>query len=194
MKTKLLITALSLLNLNVFSQCFVNKVFDNQNLNPSSYDFVSIAVDPSGNILSTSNHLLGSNTKINVRCLNNIGGLSWLQNIASPISQNNYGVDIKTDASGNSYVCGANHNGTNYDYNISKYNSSGLLIWQQIYNGTGNNDDIPSAIEIDNAGNVYVIGVPQQVQSKKMRQTKIAHALAMSFQGISHKLFCPLAR
>jgi subtilisin family serine protease len=163
MKTKLLITALSLLNLNVFSQCFVNKVFDNQNLNPSSYDFVSIAVDPSGNILSTSNHLLGSNTKINVRCLNNIGGLSWLQNIASPISQNNYGVDIKTDASGNSYVCGANHNGTNYDYNISKYNSSGLLIWQQIYNGTGNNDDIPSAIEIDNAGNVYVTGTSNGV-------------------------------
>lgn len=158
MKTKLCISTLSLLSLNVFSQCFVSKVWDNQNVNPSNYDIVSTALDPSGNLVSTANHLMGSNTRINVKCTNNNGNTVWLQNCPSSITQNNYGVDIKTDALGNSYVCGANHNGTNYDYIVSKFSPSGSLVWQKIYNGTGNNDDIPAAIELDNAGNVYVVG------------------------------------
>ncbi len=158
MKTQILITIVTMISLNIYSQCFVNKVFENQNLNPSNYDILSSVLDPVGNIITSANNLVGGNTKINIRCANAIGNTVWMLNCPSSITQNNYGTDIKTDALGNSYVCGANHNGSNYDYIISKFSSTGSLIWQKIYNGTGNNDDIPVALELDNSGNVYVTG------------------------------------
>ena len=158
MKTKILLSAFGLLGFNAISQNFVSKVWENQNVNLSNYDIVSTALDNYGNIISTANNLMGSNTRINVRCMNHLGNINWSQNFLSSIPQNDYGVDVKTDASGNSYICGATHNGTNYDYSISKYDLSGSQIWQKIYNGIGNSDDIPAAIELDNSGNVYVTG------------------------------------
>jgi hypothetical protein len=63
------------------------------------------------------------------------------------------------DGSGNVYVTGMSAgSGSNFDYATVKYNSSGVQQWVQRYNGTGNHEDAPQSIVLDNAGNVYVTG------------------------------------
>ncbi len=143
---------------SAIAQSYVNKEWELQNGTPSNYDLVSSALDPSGNLVTTANTLIGSATQIHHACIPNVGGLAWQQNCTGSSTNNNYGVDIQTDPSGNVYTCGAYHNGSNYNYIVSKYTASGTMVWQQFYNGPGNNDDVPSALKLDNSGNVYVTG------------------------------------
>ena len=68
-----------------------------------------------------------------------------------------WSADLVTDRSGNSYVCGTLQNSlTSSDYFICKISPGGQLIWEEVYSGQYN--DIPSSIAIDNAGNCYVTG------------------------------------
>src|SRR5690606_21720927 len=122
------------------------------------YDHVSTAIGPNGNLVTISNTIFGNNTDISLNCIHPNGNVNWSHSCSSSLTNDDYGVDLKVDSYGNIYLCAAKHNGNNYDYFIAKYNQSGSLIWQQSYNGTGNNDDVPSAIEIDANGDAYVTG------------------------------------
>ncbi|MBK9403898.1 MAG: SBBP repeat-containing protein [Ignavibacteria bacterium] len=66
---------------------------------------------------------------------------------------------IAVDSAGNVYVTGESWAfDTQYDYLTVKYNTSGVLLWQSRYNGTGNYTDEPVGIVVDKLGNVYVTG------------------------------------
>lgn len=66
---------------------------------------------------------------------------------------------IALDNAGNVYVTGKSRGpGTDFDYATVKYNSSGVQLWVQRYNGPGNGVDAPSGIVVDDSGNVYVTG------------------------------------
>lgn len=67
-------------------------------------------------------------------------------------------VSMKVDAAGNSYVTGRCFlNGTS-DFCTIKYNTNGVQQWIAYYNGSANISDIPTDIDIDAQGNVYVAG------------------------------------
>jgi len=85
---------------------------------------------------------------------------------------------LEVDLSGNLYVCGAQHNGNNYDYFVAKYTAAGILIWQQSYNGTGNGDDIPASIKLDNSNNVIVTGT-------STGQSSMTDYTTLKFNGIN---------
>lgn len=140
------------------SQTFVNIDWVISNGNPSNYDYVSSAIDPSGNLVYISNHHNGSNTDILLTALASNGTVLWQNSCGSSPTADDYGADLKIDNSGNIFICAAKHNGSNLDYLVAKYSSAGSLIWQQAYNGTGNGDDVPSAITLDASGNVFVTG------------------------------------
>lgn|GEM_PF-741032 len=139
-------------------QTFVNIEWVTSNGNPGTYDYVASALDPSGNLVYISNHNSGANTDIFLNCVLPNGSVAWQHNCSSSPTADDYGADLVIDNSGNIYICAAKNTGSNLDYYVAKYASNGSLIWQQTYNGTGNGDDMPSAITIDATGNVFVTG------------------------------------
>lgn len=158
-KAIIIFSALSLLANCTIAQTFTNKVWQQQVGNPSTYDNVATALCSSGNLITAANHIVGSSAQIHLNCINNNGAVAWQQNTTGSPTNPSFGVDVKTDASGNIYCIGAYHNGSDYDYRIAKYATSGSVLWQKFYNGpAGNKDDVPTALEIDNLGNVYVTG------------------------------------
>ncbi len=71
-----------------------------------------------------------------------------------------YGIGYKIfcDASNNIYVAGRYGDASFSDYFVVKYNSFGTELWSKRYNAPGNGPDVANAIDIDNAGNVYLTG------------------------------------
>ncbi len=68
--------------------------------------------------------------------------------------------DMVIDASGNIYVAGTK-TVTGYDEHdiiVLKYNSSGVLLWDFVYNGNGNADDVANSCVLDSSGNLFVTG------------------------------------
>lgn len=71
-----------------------------------------------------------------------------------------------TDNLLNVYVAGSTVNASgNIDIIIQKFNTTGILLWQQTFNGTADLDDMAADIYIDNNYNVYITGTSVQTIS-----------------------------
>ncbi len=71
-----------------------------------------------------------------------------------------WGEDITVDPAGYVYVTGNTYNPygvPSYNWLTVKYDADGTPIWGEIYD-SGYGDDIATAVVVDNAGNVYVVG------------------------------------
>ncbi len=69
---------------------------------------------------------------------------------------------IAVDSHGNIYITGFTYSfrsvsNQNSDTFLLKYNPSGSLLWQRTWGGNGT--DQPSSVEVDSAGNIYVVGI-----------------------------------
>lgn len=84
----------------------------------------------------------------------------WVQRYNGVINApDNSLVAITTDATGSIIITGiVSTSNSGYDFATIKYNSSGTQLWIRYYNGTGNGNDLPSAITSDNSGNSFVTG------------------------------------
>lgn len=123
----------------------------------------AIKVDASGNVyvLGTVSSITG-NDIITLK-YNSVGDTLWTRTYNNiSVNQDEAGVAISIDASGNVYVTGNSDSdpsaGINDDFVTIKYNSSGVQQWSKTYNGTGSLGDIPVGVGVDNNGNVYVSG------------------------------------
>ena len=89
-----------------------------------------------------------------------IADQAWLQRYAVPgsVPSNSGATAIAVDTNGNVLVTGYVRDGTNSDYATLKYSNAGTPLWTNRYAGPGNLSDIPTAIAVDQSGNVFVTG------------------------------------
>jgi len=94
------------------------------------------------------------------RCFSQTPTQEWVARYNSPHSENDRFEEIVLDKFGNAYLTGWNLDSINGNDIITvKINSSGQIVWSQVYNSGGpGSNDIGKAITIDDSGNVYVTG------------------------------------
>ncbi|HEY6627203.1 MAG TPA: T9SS type A sorting domain-containing protein [Ignavibacteriaceae bacterium] len=85
----------------------------------------------------------------------------WTSFFNNSASANEFIADVAFDNSGNTYLSGYGTmiSGQDDDFITVKCNSSGTEEWSKVFNGPQSDDDISSAMFVDDAGNVYVTGI-----------------------------------
>ncbi|MCB0729022.1 MAG: SBBP repeat-containing protein, partial [Ignavibacteriae bacterium] len=83
----------------------------------------------------------------------------WVQTYNGSGNGNDESLSHITDDSGNVYAAGKIFQTASlFDIYVVKYNVPGNKIWERIYNGPGNGNDIANSIALDLNGNIYVAG------------------------------------
>lgn len=81
-------------------------------------------------------------------------GSGWIATLGG--ASNDYGYGITVDSSNNVYVIG--HNGTDSDWQLAKYDYSGVIQWQKRLSGSAFDYGYGRGITVDSSGNVYAVG------------------------------------
>jgi uncharacterized delta-60 repeat protein len=122
---------------------------------------VAIAVDELGNvyITGTSDGSTSISEIVTIK-YTNLGVQKWVGRFSGPEKLWDGATGLALDKFGNVYVTGKIESlVTGYDFAIIKYNSNGSFQWVKTYSSPGKQDDAPSAIVVDNSGNIYVTGI-----------------------------------
>ncbi len=117
--------------------------------------------DSQGNIFIAGTFSAGwNNNAVGIAKYNAAGNLIWIKKIDFSAGNNkdDEPLSITCDAQDNLIVGGYTTN-VNKDFLLLKFNSTGDLLWQKIFNGTGNNTDQFSSVITDAASNIYAVGL-----------------------------------
>lgn len=131
-----------------------------QNEKVDTIPITATVLDVSQNVITTGNAIVaGQSTNILTSKIAPDGTILWQQQLNGTANGKDFGTANCIDANGNIYVAGAVYDFTNnFDYIIACYDPNGNLQWQQTFDGTAHNYDVPTAITNDNNGNIYVTG------------------------------------
>jgi uncharacterized delta-60 repeat protein len=121
---------------------------------------IALELDASGNVILTgksdSDPNITSNDDVLTVKWNTNGTLLWATRYNGTGNLNDSPKSMKVSPAGNIYVAGKTFNGTNNDYLLLKYNSSGVQQWVKTFNGNGADEAVKVAI--DNSENIYITG------------------------------------
>ena len=120
----------------------------------------ALAVDGGGNVYVTGNSETDGNPDyVTLKYATN-GKLLWKQQYNGSGNDVDAPRSLAVDRAGNVWVTGTSvGKGGNADYATLRYAANGNLLWEQRYNGPGNNLDDATALAVDGIGNVYVTGL-----------------------------------
>lgn len=122
-----------------------------------------VATDKSDNVYVTGEKMTQTtSTDIIILKYNSDGVEQWVRNYDGTGNWSDKPIAITIDENDDIYVLGRsminNWNPYETDYVTIKFNSNGVQQWAKTYNGPGNYTDEPSAMKIDNSGNIVVTG------------------------------------
>ena len=107
-----------------------------------------------GYITNSSNNPDGYTAK-----LNSSGTIVWGKNYNGSGNQSDKAWGIVVDTDGAVYITGETTDAySNINYLTAKYSSTGNLLWEAFYNGTGNGEDVASSIGLLGTNSVVVTG------------------------------------
>ena len=89
---------------------------------------------------------------------NSSGDSLWSRRYSSPGGFPDVANGIAVDNSGNVYLTGLIYVGPHSAIATLKYNSSGVLLWNAVYDNPAFGSDVGISVDYDNLGNVYVAG------------------------------------
>lgn len=143
-----------------------------------------ITIDASGNVyvvgFTDSNTALSENLNMILLKYTSIGNLDWFKTYSGSADTDDIGDAIAINSLNQVFVTGHTNKSTisspNYDIISQMYNSSGNLLWNDIYNGSSDSSDIPNVVYIK--GNDYYIG-GSSVKTNEMR-----NKLVLKYSGI----------
>jgi hypothetical protein len=128
--------------------------------NSSSEIPVSFCSDSGGNIyiLAYTNAISGSNDILMLK-YNQALDLAWQNTFSGTAAGGDIPVQMLLSNDTKLVVSASIYNSAGgLDYGTYRFDTNSTLIMQYIYNGTGNNQDIPYSIAPDAANNIYVTG------------------------------------
>ena len=119
-----------------------------------------LVIDSAGNICITGSlYVEGPNSDYGTLKYNPSGELLWEARYNGPASGADVACAIAVDPSSNVIVTGYSRGQqTGYDFATIKYDPSGRRMWIARYDGPSQRDDIPQALAVDTAGNIFITG------------------------------------
>ena len=120
----------------------------------------AMAIDGPGNVYVTghSSGMEGNADYLTIKYYAN-GDTAWIRRYNGPAGSTDVANGITVDFAGNVYVIGSSKGvGTEDDYATIKYNPDGDQMWVARYDGPANTVDNAHSVIVDNAGNIYVSG------------------------------------
>lgn len=123
-------------------------------------DVVAIVLDGFENVLvSGYSPGTGSDADFATIKYTSTGVPLWTRRYNGPANGRDEVRGLAVDLSGNVFVAGESvGNGSDYDYAIVAYSSTGVALWTNRYNGPANRYDGARAVAVDRSGNVFVTG------------------------------------
>ncbi len=91
---------------------------------------------------------------------------AWFARYNGPTNGWDSAVAVALGADGSVHVAGGSEGSAgNLDYVIAKFTPDGNPLWASRYNGTGNGNDVPAAIQVDPNGNIHATGTSRGATS-----------------------------
>ncbi|KPK62640.1 hypothetical protein AMJ83_10240 [candidate division WOR_3 bacterium SM23_42] len=123
-------------------------------------DIYALAINDMGNVYVTGRSIAsGNHYDIATIKYNSAGVEQWVARYAGAYGDDDEAYDIAVDDSGYVYVTGFTYSlSTGSDWITIKYDDAGDTVWTARYDDPDNSSDVPNALALDDAGNVYVTG------------------------------------
>ena len=110
-------------------------------------------------IVSGTSENLSGNRDMYVSMLNDLNGIFRTVVINGSSDQDDDLSDMVLDNENNIYICGSMRNiSSSMDYYYAKLDTACKIMWSGVFNGTGNDTDIPYKLYNDSERNTYITG------------------------------------
>lgn len=120
-----------------------------------------LAKDSQGNVYCAGTFSAGyTNNAVGITKYDSDGNLIWLRkfDFSAGNTKHDEPLSIVCDAQDNLIVGGFSTNSTK-DFLLIKVNPSGEILWEKIFNGSGNNSDQFNSVITDSESNIYAAGL-----------------------------------